>query len=96
MKPVTKAGRARQVNGGPAAEEGVAASAQAASSHIETQIIGLATLGTGELRIEWQRLYCATPPTRLSRDLLLRGIAYRIQEHALGGITSRSSPQRPS
>ena len=28
-----------------------------------------------------------TPPMRLSRDLLLRGIAYRLQEKALGGLS---------
>ena len=38
------------------------------------------------LRAEWQRLHRLAPPDRLSRDLLLRGIATRMQENALGGL----------
>ena len=38
------------------------------------------------LRAEWQRLHRLAPPDRLSRDLLLRGIATRLQENALGGL----------
>jgi hypothetical protein len=39
-----------------------------------------------ELRAEWRRLYRSAPP-RLSRDLMRRAIAYRIQEKALGGLS---------
>ncbi|HVY89884.1 MAG TPA: DUF2924 domain-containing protein [Hyphomonadaceae bacterium] len=46
----------------------------------------LKALGEQELRAEWQRLYRAQPP-RLSRDLLMRGVAYRIQELASGGLS---------
>jgi hypothetical protein len=56
------------------------------ASNIEAQIIGLEGLTISGLRLEWQRLHGATPPIRLSRDLLLRGIAYRVQERALGGL----------
>jgi hypothetical protein len=42
---------------------------------------------TGDLQIEWRRLYRATPPTRLSRDLLVRGVAYRLQEQVYGGLS---------
>jgi Protein of unknown function (DUF2924) len=38
-----------------------------------------------ELRREWQRLYNNDPP-RISRDLLILGIAYRHQEMAHGGL----------
>ena len=31
-------------------------------------------------------LYCTETPTRISRDLLVRAMAYRIQEKALGGL----------
>jgi hypothetical protein len=40
-----------------------------------------------ELRGEWRRLHRAPPPTRLSRDLLLRGITYKLQERPLGGLS---------
>jgi Protein of unknown function (DUF2924) len=39
-----------------------------------------------ELRQEWRRLYHCEPP-RLSRDLLVRGISYRIQELQHGGLS---------
>jgi hypothetical protein len=38
-----------------------------------------------ELRREWRRLYHGEPP-RLSRDLLVRGIGYRLQEIQHGGL----------
>jgi hypothetical protein len=60
---------------------------------VEARIMALEALTTSELRIEWRRLYRATPPTRLSRDLLLRGIAYMVQERAQGGL-SRSIKRR--
>jgi Protein of unknown function (DUF2924) len=37
------------------------------------------------LRGEWWRLYCSAPP-RISRDLLIRGIGYRLQEIQHGGL----------
>jgi hypothetical protein len=39
-----------------------------------------------ELRGE-RRLHRAPPPMRLSRDLLLRGITYKLQEKLLGGLS---------
>jgi hypothetical protein len=38
-----------------------------------------------ELRREWRRLYRSEPP-RISRDLLMRGIGYRLQEIQHGGL----------
>jgi hypothetical protein len=38
-----------------------------------------------KLRAEWRRLYRSEPP-RISRDLLLRGVAYRHQELEHGGL----------
>lgn len=40
-----------------------------------------------DLRSDWQRLYRLCPPKRLSRDLLIRGIAYRLQEQSYGGLS---------
>jgi hypothetical protein len=47
---------------------------------------GISALSSEQLRREWQRLYRVPPPQSLRRDLLLRGIAYRIQEQTLGGL----------
>ena len=38
-----------------------------------------------ELRREWRRLYHSEPP-RISRDLLIRGIGYHLQELQYGGL----------
>jgi hypothetical protein len=44
----------------------------------------LQSLNLTELRSEWRRLFRASPPL-LSRDLIIRGLAYRMQElQALG------------
>ncbi len=40
-----------------------------------------------ELRSEWQRLHRMPPPIRLSRDLLMRGITYKLQERPLGSLS---------
>jgi hypothetical protein len=39
------------------------------------------------LRTEWRRLYRVSPPPRLRRDLLTRGIADKWQADALGGLS---------
>src|SRR5205085_7984319 len=39
-----------------------------------------------QLREMWCRLYKAATPLRLSRELLMRAVAYRIQELASGGL----------
>ena len=46
----------------------------------------LSQLGALELRAEWAKVYRATAPRNISRDLLLRGIAYRLQERMYGGL----------
>ena len=43
-------------------------------------------LGLGELRQQWRVLYKAEASPYLSRELLLRAVAYRMQEVALGGL----------
>ena len=46
---------------------------------------GLDGANLDEFRREWRRLYRSEPP-RISRDLLVRGIGYRIQELQHGGL----------
>jgi hypothetical protein len=38
------------------------------------------------LRNEWRRLYRVLPPRRVSRDLLMLGVAWKIQEKAYDGL----------
>jgi Protein of unknown function (DUF2924) len=46
----------------------------------------LPKLDIRELREEWRVLYKADVSPHLSRELLIRAVAYRIQELALGGL----------
>jgi hypothetical protein len=62
-------------NGPPRVPEGLA-----------QKIASLNELTAPQLRDEWRRLYSMQPP-RLSRDLLLRTLAYRMQELAFGGLS---------
>lgn len=54
---------------------------------LETKLIAIERLDLPELRTEWRRLYRKPPPHRLSRDLLIRGIAHKIQEAVHGGLS---------
>ena len=46
----------------------------------------LRELSRGQLKWRWQGLYGSPCPVHLSRLLLLRALAYRMQEQALGGL----------
>ena len=50
-------------------------------------LVRLSELTIFELRGEWRRLHRTPPPMRLSRDLLTRGITYKLQERAYGGLS---------
>ena len=49
----------------------------------------LPELNLGELRQQWRILYKTEASRHLSRELLVRAVAYRMQEVALGGLPSR-------
>ena len=53
----------------------------------------LPELGLGELRQQWRVLYKAAASPHLVRELLLRAVAYRMQEVALGGLRPRRQRQ---
>jgi len=57
------------------------------SIEITAELARLSALTIFELRDEWRRLYRMPPPMRLSRDLLMRGITYKLQEKPLGGLS---------
>ena len=46
----------------------------------------LPELDLGELRQQWRALYKSEASPHLSRELLVRAVAYRMQEIALGGL----------
>ena len=69
-----------------------AASASGARDDLSDRLARLTTLSLGDLRDEWRRLMRSEPP-RLSRDMMARAVAYRIQETAFGGL-SRATQRR--
>jgi hypothetical protein len=54
---------------------------------LAAEIEELPALDTAALRDRWTELYGLEPAPRISRDLLIRGVAYRIQEEADRGLS---------
>jgi hypothetical protein len=57
---------------------------------IESEITRLRSLALGALRRRWRAVFGRTPPAGLSKDLLRRMIAFRLQEQAFGGLDRQS------
>ena len=55
---------------------------------IEEQINQLRMMNPAQLKNEWRRVCKGTPPASYTTDLLMRGIANRIQEKANGGLSA--------
>jgi hypothetical protein len=53
---------------------------------VRAEIASLSELGFKGLRERWKALYGVEPPSKIGRSLLIRGVAYRIQERAFGGL----------
>ena len=53
---------------------------------IEAEVDKIRSLGIDALRTRWRLMFGATPPRGLTKDILGRMIAYRIQEEAFGGL----------
>ena len=77
---------------GTDAEHRAAASAPDSTSPLSDRLAVLAGLSLADLRLEWRRLYRAEPP-RLSRDIMMRAIAYRLQEIAHDGPSKATQRQ---
>ena len=55
---------------------------------VEAEIAGLLDRSTQELRLAWRELHRSGPPRGLRRDLLIRALAYDLQERARGGASA--------
>jgi Protein of unknown function (DUF2924) len=53
---------------------------------MDDQLAALLRYSTSELQKAWQRAQRSQPPKGLSRDLLIRALAYEFQEHAFGSM----------
>ncbi len=56
-------------------------------AEVERELERLAGLPASRLRVEWQRYFRSEAPEQLSRDLLLRAVAYKVQEQRFGSLT---------
>jgi hypothetical protein len=54
---------------------------------IAPRLASLRSSSIAELKQQWRALYNSAPPHRISRELLTRAVAYRIQEQVYGGLT---------
>jgi hypothetical protein len=81
---------ARQKSGEPSSPIGQAVNRENAVS--KEALSRLPILDIGELRQQWRGLYKTQAPPNLSRELLVRAVAHRMQELALGGL--RPEPRR--
>ena len=55
-------------------------------TELPARLAALATMDRDDLVIEWRRLFRVSPPDRIRRDLLELGIAWKLQEKAIGGL----------
>ena len=55
-------------------------------SALDSELAALPTLSAHQLRLKWQDLRCGEPTAAASRDLMIREIAYKMQERAHGGL----------
>src|SRR6266851_6947919 len=55
-------------------------------SALDSELAALPTLSAHQLRLKWQDLRCGEPMAASSRDLMIREIAYKMQERAHGGL----------
>ena len=56
------------------------------TNHVSREIAKLEPLDLPDLKTRWGEAFGRPPPSHISRGLLVRALAYRIQEKALGGL----------
>jgi plasmid stabilization system protein ParE len=94
MKPAINGASARQRAGGPSPVPSRGGDWENRPRRpdiiaVERQIAELVDQSTQDLRGAWRELHRTGPPQGLSRDLLIRALAHRLQEQTHGG-TSRA------
>jgi hypothetical protein len=57
---------------------------------LDAALAGLERASRHRLAEQWAVYFGAMPPARTSRSLLLRAVAYKMQERALGGLSART------
>ncbi len=57
---------------------------------VYAEVAALSPLSVKDLKTRWREIYGTEPPSRISRELLTRAIAYRLQEREFGGLDHRT------
>jgi hypothetical protein len=57
---------------------------------IDERLVDLPKLSKSELRTLWKELFSTPPPAQVRRGLMIRILAYRLQEQALGSLRAAS------
>ena len=55
-------------------------------SRISEEIANLERCDLRDLKMRWEEVFGRPPPRRISRSLLMRALAHRVQEKELGGL----------
>ncbi len=71
----------------------VGARKRAATEALATELAGFSEMDAPQLRAEWRRLYRSHPPKMLRRDMLELGVAWKLQERVLGGLSAATKRQ---
>jgi hypothetical protein len=90
VKPPVHDASARQYSGEPSSVLGPNGSRKDRLrnpdlAELDREIAGLVDRSTKELRHAWRTVHHTRPPVGLSRDLIIRGIADKLQHRAHGG-----------
>lgn len=64
-----------------------------AQIEITKRLKAIEGMNSGELRAQWQRLFEHDPPKRMSRGLLILGVAWKIQAKSYGGLSASAKRQ---
>ena len=59
------------------------------TERLKSEIARIKTLGLDELLAQWRNVFAKRAPKTLSRSLLIRILAYRVQADALGDLDVR-------
>lgn len=63
------------------------------ASTLSSELAALGRVSYSDLHQMWRRHYRAVPPKKISRDILELGIAWKMQEDRLGGLSGRDRRQ---
>lgn len=67
--------------------------ALSSDNEIQAQLDALDAMDHAALRLRWRQHYRTDPPRRVSRELLVLGIGWKIQERAFGGFSAATKRQ---